>query len=476
MIISERGIEILVLLGEEGEFSLAELAERFAVSPRTIRYDLDNIDYVLKLHRLNQIEKKSTGKYCLEISQDSLLDIISEGKGMTPENRILYLKLKILRENFINLSEISKKIDVSRLTLKSDFEILKREFKKENLDVESLAAKGMKLKGEEKVIRQKFSKALRELTRINYNLLSSELKEILEENIKDISPTVLKKELENLEEKYKKKIQRRDFDKILTILAANKVREKFYLEEESSDSRVPKEMEEDIRSMLLKLGVVPAVFEVEEIISILRGNINLGTLRRKVNLFLSEFQESIGINLDFTEDFIQNLIQHFRESLSENVNRKKTVERVKRDESSVFFEKFQETLEIYFPNFSIGEAEKLYGIFKENLDQELLKSKSSLVGVLVSDSTHLICTHLIEQLKTNMKITVSDIIPSYIFEVFGVEDCDLIISTENISEMINIPSYRISEKFSKDEQHRLSEYLYLNFNENLKRENKLKIG
>lgn len=476
MIISERGIEILVLLGEEGEFSLAELAERFAVSPRTIRYDLENIDYVLKLHRLNQIEKKSTGKYCLKISQDSLLDIISEGKGMTPENRILYLKLKILGENFINLSEISKKIDVSRLTLKSDFEILKKEFRKENLDVESLAAKGMKLIGEEKVIRQKFSKALRELTRINYNLLSSELKEILEENIKDISPTLLKKELENLEEKYKKKIQRRDFDKILTILAANKVREKFYLEGESRDSRVPKEMEEDIRGTLLKLGVVPTVFEVEEIVSILRGNINLGTLRRKVNMFLSEFQESIGISLEFSEDFIQNLVQHFGESLGEvNAGRKK-IERIERKEKSVFCQKFQEVLEIYFSNFSSEETEKLYEIFKESLEKELRKSSVPLAGILVSDSSQIICTHLIQQLKEKMKISVFNIVPTYIFEVFGVEDCDIIISTENISEMVNIPSYRISEIFSKDEEHKLSEYLYLNFRESESRNNKLKIG
>ena len=57
--------------------SLKELAEAFDVSERSIRYDIDNINYFLAKNKLNQIEKATKGLFELDETKENI-DKIAE--------------------------------------------------------------------------------------------------------------------------------------------------------------------------------------------------------------------------------------------------------------------------------------------------------------------------------------------------------------------------------------------------------------
>lgn len=61
MVINERCINILSVLNEANGFTLKKLSENFNVHIRTIRYDIDNINYILKSYKLDQIKKTDGG-------------------------------------------------------------------------------------------------------------------------------------------------------------------------------------------------------------------------------------------------------------------------------------------------------------------------------------------------------------------------------------------------------------------------------
>ncbi|MEG1808058.1 MAG: hypothetical protein RR265_07975, partial [Cetobacterium sp.] len=66
--------------------------------------------------------------------------------------------------------------------------------------------------------------------------------------------------------------------------------------------------------------------------------------------------------------------------------------------------------------------------------------------LLVCDSTEFIKNILKENLLRNFNFSGVDFMPTYIFEIFGFEkDYDLILSCENISETLNIPTFKINK-------------------------------
>ena len=99
--LNKRCIEIIEYLRENNySFSLKEIAEKFNISERSIRYDIENINYYLSKFNLNEIEKLSKGIYVLKEDDNKIQELLKSMAQrfyiFTSDERKEYIEEKFL--------------------------------------------------------------------------------------------------------------------------------------------------------------------------------------------------------------------------------------------------------------------------------------------------------------------------------------------------------------------------------------------
>lgn len=138
-----------------------DIAKKYSISSRTVRYDLDRIDEYLKEMNLTPlIRKQNEGiSICLnenEINRllDSLKEVNSYDYVMSQNERVIYIICELLEKNeYTTINSLADKMFVSRGTINNDLKEVKKLLKKKNITLESLKGKGLKAVGEETKLR-----------------------------------------------------------------------------------------------------------------------------------------------------------------------------------------------------------------------------------------------------------------------------------------------------------------------------------
>ncbi|WP_340620049.1 BglG family transcription antiterminator [Xenorhabdus siamensis] len=137
----------------------AELAKRFAVSSRTIRTDIAELNGILRDYGAQIFYKRKIG-YTLRIEDPSLFASLIQQKQAiktiphTADDRIDALLLKLLMSSApIKLDDIAEEWSISRSTLQHDMGIIREILGKYPLQLESTPYLGTKLHGDERFIR-----------------------------------------------------------------------------------------------------------------------------------------------------------------------------------------------------------------------------------------------------------------------------------------------------------------------------------
>ncbi len=118
--LSKKEREILVDLLSGNTISYKLIANKYSVSNRSARYYIENIDYLLTLLGYRKISKNKN-EISLNINQnfDKLSKFFYDTVKLSQTDRILILKLNLFFNNKgLNISKLSKKIGVSRTTVK----------------------------------------------------------------------------------------------------------------------------------------------------------------------------------------------------------------------------------------------------------------------------------------------------------------------------------------------------------------------
>lgn len=157
--LNKRSIEIIKYLVKNNlQLSLKEVANVFEISERSIRYDIENINYHLSKSGYKQIEKVQKGVYSTEESRKNLElfleEILHRFYIFTAEERREYIKTKFLFCENNRLLEIGEELDVSLSTIKLDLKEVKAEFNKNYLELNFISKQGVVLIGSEENIRQ----------------------------------------------------------------------------------------------------------------------------------------------------------------------------------------------------------------------------------------------------------------------------------------------------------------------------------
>lgn len=150
-------VDVINFILQNDKATIEDLCNCFEVSPVNIRNVLAKINSFVEDNNLG-IFLKSNGYYYFK---DNKLNLDFDYKKFIPKDlekkeRNIYIILKLILENSINLSSISKELNISRITLNSDLEFIKNFIKDFDLSLVSIQWKGVFLKGEIKNL-QKFS-------------------------------------------------------------------------------------------------------------------------------------------------------------------------------------------------------------------------------------------------------------------------------------------------------------------------------
>lgn len=183
--INKRSSNILnFIINSKNPVTTKELADNFHVSERTIRYDLDNIDYFLSENNLQVLDRKPSVGISYKGSPEQLKkissvfnDINSYEYVMSQEERVKYIICELLQNNnFITIDKLSEELSVSKGTLLKDIEFCKEWIEKNRLKLKSIRGRGMRVVGEEKDLRKAATKIFDE----SFNTI--DLLEVLKEN------------------------------------------------------------------------------------------------------------------------------------------------------------------------------------------------------------------------------------------------------------------------------------------------------
>lgn len=154
---NERMIEIIKLLAEK-DMNVAELAEHFHVSSRTIRNDLHTINDWLLEKGLEPLEIKRGGIINKSENFMAVTDILGEMNLMTyhmskQERKRLASALLITTPGYITLSQIADYLMVSRVTIINDLDGIKKFIHNGHLEVISQPNRGLRVEGKESAKR-----------------------------------------------------------------------------------------------------------------------------------------------------------------------------------------------------------------------------------------------------------------------------------------------------------------------------------
>lgn len=157
--LNKRCIEIIkYLVDNDLQLSLKEAASFFNISERSIRYDIDNINYHLDKNGCMEIEKLQKGTYSTKESPKNLKlfleEILHKFYIFTSDERREFLKVKFLFNENNKLLEIGEDLDVSLSTIKLDLKEVKSFFDTNFLELNFISKQGVVLKGKEESIRQ----------------------------------------------------------------------------------------------------------------------------------------------------------------------------------------------------------------------------------------------------------------------------------------------------------------------------------
>lgn len=173
-----RFISIIQDLTEEGNYSVDNFAEKYAVSKQTIRNDINNINTFLRSCNLSEIEiingqidKGESLVYGKKFINTYIKNNLYSYKFSKEELVFLSSVTLLYEEGYITIDEISERLLVSRTTFINSLAMLKEYLKASGLHFVSSSNKGIKINDSELARREALVKMLRQCIKDNRFLL-----------------------------------------------------------------------------------------------------------------------------------------------------------------------------------------------------------------------------------------------------------------------------------------------------------------
>lgn len=481
MSLSNRGSSILKILSmSEGKGNIKSLAKSLELAERTIRYELEKIDDYLLSRNMKPLERTFGGNIFFEEYENftqQIENLPSESMMDTHERRN-YIFFKALFKERINLTKLCEELDISRTTIKNDVKYLREEFSKNNISLRAYQ-EGLILEGTENEIRREQLKFLKKYSNSMFydtSQIRTKTEKIIEEYIKNVDFKIIKSFIDNVQKKMNKVISDEAYNIIAVylIITVLRIKKEKFLEEIGNQNFLADT--EEFRCINDFKDILEKEFEIKfchnEILQITDYFLGSHTYNFEqsyyknwieieilVKKFIATFNKNIHTDLSKDKILFKEIINHIKPTLYRIKNRIKL-------ENSIYAEVLNSYPNIfYLTKKAIKDIENYLGVefsddeiaflaiyFKGAIDRNKFKEKD-LKRVLV------VCAHgygtsklLVQQLNEIYTINVVQTIPRYMLEkTLEKERVDLIISTINIENKIDIPVVKVNSVLTQED-------------------------
>ena len=488
MNVNNRLLRILEYLKKKEETSIKEIASDLNINERAVRYEIDNLNYILEMNNSQVIEKEAKGRLVINnaLANDSNIDLIFKIGKNSKEERIKVIKLKALLENSINLSSLSKILDVSRVTIKSDLLEIEEELKEQKIFFSK-----NRIHTEEKNIRNYImSNYYKEINRIYYEnefiTNTFNYKELFKELL-DIDIDHIKKFIKEISEKLDNR-NNNFYEYIFSYIVISYMRMKkgFQIEEVSNILFLKSTKEYEIVNEKIKIledylflkyteqeklvltDYILGGYSYEYNTSIFENWIEIKLLIKNI---INEVNESMDIDIIQDEELFEGLLNHI----------KPAIYRIKNNlniEDEIYFEAIKAYPDLFnIIKISLNRLEKL--INKEINNSEIALFTIHFLASIERNKNFrskkknilLVCgggygTSMLvgKQLEKNYDINITATISYMELLDFDFTSVDIVITTlklkDYLIEKIKIPVLKITAFFTVEDQELLNESLY----------------
>lgn len=460
VILNKRIVEIIkLLLQKETEYSIFYFSKKYHVSERTIRNDFSVINDTLSSNGLKKISFGTNGKIICRDDFTSIQQYIPEGdfysyKLSKEERKLIVCSLLINASEYITLSAIADYLSVSRATIISNLDEIKRFLKKNHLTVLSHSNKGLRLEGLESDKR----KLLMQIAQYNWSIDYNSQNKL---GIQAGNIVTIQKILNEQEHFHGYYLTDDSFHQVQLYLRImiQRNQQGEYIEKVEETGSHKYRMAQDILKYVTQY--CENISTENEIIFFSKLLDNCQYMKRKVTendmikiqlltrRFIEAISDELGINLNNDYDFYENLSNHL-ESIFKNNNLNLIIspiqEEVVAKNKEVMKAVIQQSkiLENYVER-EILQSEQIYIVMHICAAIERQKNKDIAFHVILVCHAGIGTSQLLlARLKQHFKFKIVDIISAHEAENITKDQADLLITTVDLGNKVPIESVKVS--------------------------------
>lgn len=449
---NKRIVSIIRELSEREKYvNISDLAEKFQVSERTVRNDLNTINDILRKHKLDIVKLEKGGQVIRRDGFSDVLAYVDEKDFYTyklskEERKKIASVLLISSLGFITLSDIADYMAVSRATVINDLEEIKNYIKKGNLTVHPHPNKGLRIEGAESDKREFLVRLL------NYNPEMAK-EDVVRKQIavEEGTRAVLDKILREQEHVHESFLNDASFQKTIIYLGimVSRIGQGEYIEVREKKRNSKYAMACDVAKYI---GQYCHMNITEDEIQFLSEFLASGRYMKQkefekdsvktqmtVRMFIEAVSEELGIDLNRDYDFFENLSNHLDGSLSigsTDYERNPVIEKVAEENEEVrrAVRKNARIIQQYAGR-EFTETELGYITVHVCAAIERKKNKEIAFHVIVACHAGIGTSYLLqEKLKKHFNFQIVDIVSSHEAGSLKEGQADFVVSTVPLKE------------------------------------------
>lgn len=444
---NKRTVSIIQELGNvEKEMTIKGLAESFGVSQRTIRNDLSTINDALKENGLQEVILKRGG---IIIRQDDFPEVLNyvmqddfyQYKLSKEERKRLAAVLLVSSSEYITLSAIADSLFVSRATIISDLDAIKKMIRENDLEVISHPNKGLRVEGKESAKRLFIMKIC---SRQEDGVAESMVEQHI--SVQAGNRIVIQKILGEQEHIHKSFFTDDSFEQILLYLGimVNRNLQGEFIEPQGHQNDGKYRMAQDI---LRYISQYCHLNTTEDEVSFLSGMLSKARYLKekkanndviKIQLITRQFieavSEELGIKLNDDYDFFESLSNHLQSVFSDIApmyQENPIITEVLEDNPRVL-EAVKKNIDIILRHMTRDMTEIEAGYIAVHICAALERKKNREIAfhVIVACHAGIGTSHLLlEKLKKHFNFQIVDIVSSHEASRLQKGAADFVIST-----------------------------------------------
>ena len=399
--LNERQNSILKYLYNKKDYTtINEISKEFKVSVRTIRYDLDNIEYTLKDNE--KISLVRTPRYGIKLEFKGKRDILTFSSIFdcveinSPEDRVIFIAINLLIGNS-KVEELANMLSVSKNTVVSDLKKAKEILNNLRINVISKAYIGTCIEGDEEDVRYAFINLYYKISNAdNYKLLKMIIDDF------DSVKNDIEKRIHKVENRLSLEYSDTSFKELIIIIMYCFIRMGEYSDFNYSDKYIQeKEQEEEFDAIQdafadktndkKEICYLMKWFKSAKVMSFIndKSDVKMDGNKYLAMRIIEDMEKYTGIDYSNDFDFVNSVVMHFSVAMYRMQNNFKIENPLKEDikmRLGIIYQitedvmkKYESEIGVEFPDDEVSYMAMHFGAAFERKTQEIFDTKALIV-------------------------------------------------------------------------------------------------